>query len=254
MNLRYLGEQIDIHGGGNDLIFPHHENEIAQTESLTGKTFARYWMHNGMLLLKGEKMAKSVGNLVTIEDFLAAHSADVFRLMVLNSHYRGPLTYTEDVVQQAQAAVGRLRGALRPARPSAGATPQPAGDLGREGEAARGRFVEAMADDFNTPEALAALFDLVRAINQARDSGVDDETLRKAQAVLLELAGVLGLRLDRAREGERESAPYIGLLVEIRAELRRAKQWALADRIRDRLSEQGVTLEDDPDGTHWELR
>jgi len=254
MNLRYLGEQIDIHGGGNDLIFPHHENEIAQTESLTGKPFARYWMHNGMLQLKGEKMAKSVGNLVTIEDFLATHSADVFRLLVLNAHYRGPLTYTEDVVQQAQAALSRLRSALRPARPSEHAGPEAAGDLGQESETARRRFVEAMEDDFNTPEALAAIFELVRATNLARDSGVEGETLGKAQAVLLELSGVLGLRLDRHPEGERDSAPYIDLLVEIRGDLRRAKQWALADRIRDRLAEQGVTLEDDPDGTHWELR
>jgi len=114
--------------------------------------------------------------------------------------------------------------------------------------------VEAMEDDFNTPEALAAMFELVRATNLARDSGVEGETLGKAQAVLLELSGVLGLRLDRHPEGERDSAPYIDLLVEIRGDLRRAKQWALADRIRDRLAEQGVTLEDDPDGTHWELR
>src|SRR3990172_3392770 len=254
MNLRYLGEQIDIHGGGNDLIFPHHENEIAQTESLTGKPFARYWMHNGMLQLKGEKMSKSLGNLVTVEEFLATHSADVFRLLVLNSHYRGPLTYTEDVAQQAQAALGRLRSALRPARPSENARPEVAGDLGQESETARRRFVEAMEDDFNTPEALAALFDLVRAINLARDAGVGGDTLGKAQAVFLELSGVLGLRIDRHPEGERDSAPYIDLLVEIRGDLRRAKQWALADRIRDRLAEQGVTLEDDPEGTHWELR
>ena len=258
MNLRYLGEQIDIHGGGNDLIFPHHENEIAQTESLTGKPFARYWVHNGMLQLKGEKMSKSLGNLVTVEEFLAEHSPDAFRLLVLNSHYRGPLTYTEDVVGQAEAALDRLRGGLKPARPSAAVGADNATALERQAETTRRRFIEAMEDDFNTPESLAALFDLVRAINQARDAGVDAEALAAGQAVLLELTGVFGLELERPagplREAGRDRAPYIELLVEIRDELRRAKLWALADRIRDRLAEQGVTLEDDPDGTRWESR
>ena len=254
MNLRYLGEQIDLHGGGNDLVFPHHENEIAQTESLTGKPFARYWVHNGMLQLKGEKMSKSLGNLVTVEAFLAGHEADAFRMMVLNSHYRGPLTYTEEVADQAQAALERLRSGLRPARPS-GASPQAAGEALRgEAESARRRFVEAMEDDFNTPSALAALFDLVRAINQARDAGLTAEALAAGQAVLRELSGVLGLRLDLRRQVGGDSAPYIQLLVEIRDELRKARQWELADRIRDRLAASGISIEDDPAGTRWERR
>ncbi len=115
MNLHHLGEQIDIHGGGNDLIFPHHENEIAQTESLTDKQFARYWVHNGMLQLSGEKMSKSLGNLVTIEDFLASHSADALRFLILNSGYRNPLSYNDEIVVQAERALERLRSALRPA-------------------------------------------------------------------------------------------------------------------------------------------
>jgi cysteinyl-tRNA synthetase len=255
MNLRYLGEQIDLHGGGNDLIFPHHENEIAQTESLTGKPFARYWVHNGMLQLKGEKMAKSLGNLVTVEEFLAKYDADVFRMMVLNSHYRGPLTYTEDVAEQAQAALERLRGALRPARPQTPGAPEAgAPDLAAEAESARERFIVAMEEDFNTPSALAALFDLVRSINQARDAGRPEETLAPAQARLRELAEVLGLRLDVRRAAGGDSGVYIQLLVEVREELRRAKQWALADRIRDGLAEAGVILEDDPAGTRWERR
>jgi len=253
MNLRYLGEQIDIHGGGNDLIFPHHENEIAQTESLTGKPFARTWMHNGMLQLKGEKMSKSLGNLVTIEEFLARHEADVFRLMVLHSHYRSPLTYSDEVVQQAEAALERLRSALRPARP-AGAGPEVGEILRREAESARQRFVEAMEDDFNTSSALAAIFDLVRAINLARDAGADEATLHLGQEVLRELTGVLGLRLERRAVGGGDSTRYIDMLVEVRDELRRARQWALADRIRDRLAAEGVVLEDDPNGTRWERR
>jgi cysteinyl-tRNA synthetase len=253
MNLRYLGEQIDIHGGGNDLVFPHHENEIAQTESLTGKPFARYWMHNGMLQLKGEKMSKSLGNLVTIEDFLAHHSADAFRLLVLNSHYRVPLTYSDEVVAQAEAALDRLRSGLKPARPSAEAPPDGADALRQQGDATRARFIAAMEDDFNTPEALAAMFDLVRTINQARDAGLPAEALAPGQAALRELADVLGLEVVRPGAGESDSMPYIDLLVEIRDELRRAKHWALADRIRDRLAEHGVVLEDGPQGTRWEI-
>jgi cysteinyl-tRNA synthetase len=254
MNLRYLGEQIDLHGGGNDLVFPHHENEIAQTESLTGKPFARYWVHNGMLQLKGEKMSKSLGNLVTVEAFLAEHEADAFRMMVLNSHYRGPLTYTDEVAGQAQAALERLRSGLRPARPRDDAIAAAAQALSGEAEAAQRRFIEAMEDDFNTPSALAALFDLVRAINQARDAGLSAEELAAGQTVLRELAGVLGLRLDLRRETSGDSAPYVQLLVEVRDELRKARQWELADRIRDRLAEAGISVEDDPAGTRWERR
>jgi len=254
MNLRYLGEQIDVHGGGNDLVFPHHENEIAQTESLTGKPFARYWVHNGMLQLKGEKMSKSLGNLVTVESFLAEHEADAFRMMVLNSHYRGPLTYTDEVAGQAQAALERLRSGLRPARPQGDSSGAAGPALHAEAEAARGRFIEAMEDDFNTPSALAAIFDLVRAINQARDAGLSAEALAAGQDVLRELAGVLGLRLDLRREAGGDSAPYIQLMVEIRDELRKVRQWELADRIRDRLAEAGINVEDDPAGTRWERR
>ena len=236
------------------MVFPHHENEIAQTESLTGKPFARYWVHNGMLQLKGEKMSKSLGNLVTVEAFLAEHEADAFRMMVLNSHYRGPLTYTDEVAGQAQAALERLRSGLRPARPRSDATAAAAQALSGEADAARPRFIDAMEDDFNTPSALAALFDLVRAINQARDAGLAAEDLAAGQTVLRELAGVLGLRLDLRRETSGDSAPYIQLLVEIRDELRKARQWEWADRIRDRLAQAGISVEDDPAGTRWERR
>src|SRR3990172_6140517 len=211
MNLHHLGEQIDIHGGGNDLIFPHHENEIAQTESLTGKPFVRYWVHNGMLQLSGEKMSKSLGNLVTIEDFLSKHEADVLRLMILNSSYRGPLTFNDGVGGQAERALERLRSGLRPSLP---ASEQPPGEapvsLQAQMEAARQGFQEAMDDDFNTAGALGHLFDLVRSINQARDAGADAATLGPAQDLLRSLAGVLGLRLEREDEGA-QAAPFIEL-------------------------------------------
>jgi cysteinyl-tRNA synthetase len=250
MNLHHLGEQIDIHGGGNDLIFPHHENEIAQTESLTRKPFSRYWMHNGMVQLAGEKMSRSVGNLVTIDDLLRDHEADAFRLLVLNSGYRNPLTFTEEVIGQAESALDRLRAALKPGSASGAEAPE----LQERAAAVRQGFETAMDDDFNTAGALGQLFDLVRAVNQARDQGASTEALKVGQDVLRALAGVLGLRLDHRRGAAGDSAPYIQLLVEIRDELRKAKQWAFADRIRDGLAAAGVVLEDDPSGTRWERR
>lgn len=251
MNLAYLGEQIDIHGGGNDLIFPHHENEIAQTESLTGKPFARYWVHNGMLQLGGEKMSKSIGNLITIEDFLKTNSADVFRLLILNSNYRNPVTYNEDVIEQTKRALERMRLALSPALPDAHASQEQIDQLQHQVEATRKGFGEAMDDDFNSAGALGFIFELVRAINQARDNGVDAGTLKPAQDVLHELTSVLGLRLEeeQASQGGQDIAPFMNLFIEMRAELRRQKLWALSDRIRDRLKELGVLLEDKKDGT-----
>jgi cysteinyl-tRNA synthetase len=256
MNLKHLGEQIDIHGGGNDLVFPHHENEIAQSESLTGKPFARYWMHNGMLQLVDpkngqiEKMSKSLGNLVTIDDFLSRYEADVFRLVVLGSHYRRPLTYNDEIVGDNVRKLERLRGALLPptGELSGGA---PVDALTAATETAGREFRAAMDDDFNTSGALAALFDLVRAINIARDAGVAGAPFAQAQATLRELAGVLGLRLEATAPQQREADPFVSLLVELRTDLRKAKQYQLADSVRDRLAELGVTLEDTPQGTRW---
>jgi len=249
MNLRYLGEQIDIHGGGNDLIFPHHENEIAQTETMTGKPFARYWVHNGMLQLAGEKMSKSTGNLVTVEAFLSRHEADAFRLLVLNSGYRNPLTFTDEVVVQAERGLERLRGGSKPGAADGGEAPA----LADQAAAARSGFEASMDDDFNTPGALSHLFELVRAINQARDQSASTAALQPAQKTLTELAGVLGLRLETRRFDDRQAGPLLDLLVEVRKMLREARQFELADRIRDRLAEQGITLEDGKDGTRWTI-
>lgn len=252
MNLTHLGQQIDIHGGGTDLIFPHHENEIAQTESLTGKKFARYWMHNGMLQLAGEKMSKSTGNLITIEDFLARYESDVLRFMVLNSSYRNPLSYSDEIVAQAQRGLARLRSALRPALPgSQGAPPEQLNALQRQVEAAEQGFIEAMDDDFNSAGALGHLFELVRVINQARDAGATPSELDTAQTRLLTLGDVLGLRLLAAAEKVGQADPFVELLIELRNELRRQKLWSLSDLVRDRLAELDVVLEDSREGTTW---
>ncbi len=254
MSLHYLGEQFDIHGGGNDLVFPHHENEIAQTESLTDKPFARFWVHNGMLQFTGEKMSKSLGNVVTLEAFLNKHEGDVLRMVVLNSHYRRPLVYNDEVVQQAASALERLRGAMRPASSTGDGAGEQAEALSRARVAAQSGFEAAMDDDFNTPAALAQLFDLARAINQARDAGLGSGPLEEAQSTLRQLASVLGLTLDSSALRRQDIAPFVDLLVETRQQLRDIQQWELADRIRDQLAELGIELEDTRDGTLWRQR
>jgi cysteinyl-tRNA synthetase len=250
MSLHHLGEQIDIHGGGNDLIFPHHENEIAQSESYTGKPFARYWVHNGMMQLSGADMSKSTGNVFTIEHFLDQHDADVLRLMVLNASYRSPLTFNDDVIDQAESALARLKGAFRPASPVEDVPEEAKHQLTAAVDTARTSFVGSMDDDFNSAGALASLFDLVKAINEARTAGLDELSLSGAQSALRELADVLGLRLQ-IEEFETEAEPFIDLLVEIREKLRAAKQFELADQIRSSLAELGITIEDSKGGTTW---
>ncbi|MDH5506400.1 MAG: cysteine--tRNA ligase, partial [Anaerolineae bacterium] len=234
MCLHHLGEQIDIHGGGNDLVFPHHENEIAQSESLTGKPFARYWMHNGMMQFSGEKMSKSLGNLVTIAEFLAGHEADALRMMILNSNYRHPLTFGEDVILQSERALERLRASLRPAFSGTNqASDETKQALAEQVAATRLGFFEAMDDDFNSAGALGHLFDLVRAINQARDADASAEELAAAQDLLRQLSGILGLQLERVDNRSAEAAPFIELLIEMRTEMRKEKLWAFSDLVRD---------------------
>lgn len=251
MNLAILGEQIDIHGGGNDLIFPHHENEIAQSEAYTGKQFARYWMHNGMLQLGGEKMSKSLGNIVSIKEFLSKRDADVMRMLVLNGSYRAPLMFNDETLDAAEKGLERIKSALRPATAKAAtASPEALSTLEKQTAATREAFVAAMDDDFNTAGALGSLFDLVRAINTARDAGAAPEQLKPAQDALRELTGIFGLRLSE-KTGSEGADKFINLLLEVRAEARKQKQWPLSDLIRDRLKELGVTVEDGKEGAAW---
>jgi len=243
MALSYLGETLDIHGGGLDLVFPHHENEIAQSESFTGVTpFARYWLHNGLVQLGQEKMAKSTGNLITVGQALARYSADAIRLFILSSHYRSPLTYTEEGLEAMQKGAERLCQVARAQGPEGGDT--------LDADGYRRRFVEAMDDDFNTAQAIAVLFDLARDINRSLEQGLG---VAQAQAVLMELAGVLGLRLE-SRELALAAEPLIELLISVRSQLRDDRQWPLADRIRSSLDELGIALEDTSQGTAWRYK
>lgn len=243
-----LGEQIDIHGGGNDLIFPHHENEIAQSEAMHGKQFATYWMHNGMMQLSGAKMSKSVGNLVTIDSFLEKYEASVLRMMILNSSYHSPLTFNEETIEHARKALKRLRSALRPALPKDN---WQGGNLEQKAVQAKTLFLEAMDDDFNSAGALGHLFDFVKEINLARDEGADENTLEKAQDLLKELTSVLGLELAQPEVGAGDASRYIDLLIEFREKLREEKLWELSDQVRDKLEELDVILEDTSQGTTW---
>ncbi len=243
MALHYLGPHLDIHGGGQDLVFPHHENEIAQTEAFTGQEpFAEHWVHNGLLQMDQDKMSKSLGNLVTVRDALSKFGSDAMRLFFLNSHYHSPLVYSEEGLQGQQRAADRLRIAL-------GAPGSDSSDEAVDAEAYRQRFIAAMDDDLNTPQALAAVFSLARDINRGREEG---KLLANAQECLRELTTVLGLRLEpEDTAAEQPASPFLELLAEVRQELRASKQFALADHIRSRLQELGVSLEDTPEGSKW---
>jgi cysteinyl-tRNA synthetase len=252
MSLHHLGEQLDIHGGGSELVFPHHENEIAQSEAYLGKKpFSRYWLHNGLILVDNEKMSKSLGNFIPVQDLIDRGDAQAYRYFVVTSHYRKPVNFTRADFEATTRGLERLRGGLRPYPPPAQPSTAAGDELTRETEECTERFVAAMDDDFNTPDALAALHDLVRAINRARDADAPAEAVEAAQARLRELARVLGLDLaaEAPSQADRAVEPFIQLLIDVRAELRQAKQWALADRIRNGLAERGVALEDSPAGT-----
>jgi cysteinyl-tRNA synthetase len=246
MSLDHLGDPLDIHGGGQDLIFPHHENEIAQSEAYTGRQpFARYWVHNGLLQLGQDKMSKSLGNLVSVEESLERYSPDALRLYFLSSHYRSPLSYTDEAAAGMERSMERLRHALRPSD----STNEPL-DPGPFQE----RFLSAMDDDLNAPQAIAALFDLSREINRAREAG---RSVGEAQKALRRLGGILGLTFQERsadHKGQLAARPFIELLVNTRAELRKARQYALADQIRDGLARQGIIVEDTPQGTEWQYQ
>ena len=246
MSLKYLGETIDIHCGGQDLIFPHHENEIAQSECFTGKKpFARIWMHNGLFQLGDEKMSKSLGNIVGIKQVLEKHSADGFRVFVLGSHYRNPLTFSDAAIEAAEHGLERLIQAYNNESTAHNAAEQ------IDVRTARQKFTEVMDDDFNTPQALAILFDLAREINHAGEKGADTADARHA---LKELAGVLGLTLQVVAKPFTAAAPFIDLLIKTRKQLRDIKQFKLADEIRNTLLETGVILEDTAQGTVWKRK
>lgn len=244
-----LGDSFDIHGGGSDLMFPHHENEIAQSEAATGKKFATTWMHNGPVRVDNEKMSKSLGNFFTVRDVLEKYPAEVVRYLLVASHYRSPINYSDQGLEQAWSALERLYTALR------GLDPDSAPDL------ANSRFEKAwraaMDDDFNTPEALGVLFDLAREINRQRDTDIKQAT--QLAKLLRRLGGLIGL-LQEAPEAfmqrgsaDAVDAAEIDALIAQRKQARADRDWALADEIRDRLAAMKVVVEDGADGSSWRI-
>ena len=267
MAISALGNRIDIHGGGADLIFPHHENEIAQSEGFTGKSpFARFWIHNALLQLGDDKMSKSSGNLVSIDKVLQNTTADGLRLFVASSHYRSPLNYTPEALEAASTGAERLRAAAILQESSPSGEPLSVNDE-------RMKFRTALNDDLNTPRAIAVLFDLARAINRAHDN---KKPFKEAQDLLCELANVLGFTLTDPKTKKLDLGPFQELLkghdknknigqkenlekilkalLEIRETLRQEKKWAAADRIRNRLSDLGIELQDSSSGTTWKIQ
>lgn len=253
----YLGDEIDIHGGGNDLVFPHHENEILQTEACTGTHLARYWMHNGMLETKGSdgkavKMSKSLKNFFKVEDVAKKFDRFTIRFYYLNTHYSSPLAYGEDNMLEAQAALKRLWNNYRDLQACARDGPSGNGEEAAGAvEGARNGFVTSMDDDFNTRAAIEALFDLARTTNRMlADRTLTAEGAKKVLGFLEEIDAVLGIFPEK-EDGDGSFADVMGILVDLRKELRKRKQYDLADMIRDRLSEAGYIIEDSADGAKW---
>ncbi|MGN7611697.1 cysteine--tRNA ligase [Magnetococcales bacterium HHB-1] len=263
MSRTYLGDTFDIHGGGKDLVFPHHENEIAQTEGATGKPYVNYWMHNGFVNVlsesgEREKMSKSLGNFKTIRDLLEEFPGEVIRFFILNSHYRNPLDFGHALLESAQNGLDRLYTAMAKAEEVLGDLPEPQSPEKASNKETQEvtNFFSAMDDDFNTPRALASLFDLGKKINRLVGEKGDLDEIRTQTALLRGLGGVLGVLgqtpkawFQRQTEGLIESE--IETLILKRNEARKARNFAEADRIRDQLAEEGVTLLDGREGTRW---
>ena len=250
MSKRYLGDTIDIHAGGQDLAFPHHENEIAQSEAHSGKKFANYWMHNGYITIDNEKMSKSKGNFFTVRDILKSYDGEVIRFFLLSGHYRNPINFSDSLMEQAQNALSRMRNAKSNLNHLIHTCQGKMTEKERtalEGfDKYRQEFIRAMDDDLNTADAISAIFELITAINTAVKDGSSKEFAEKSMEILMELADVLGLL-----QQDKEEAPIddeIKALVEERQEARKNKNFARADEIRDLLKERGITLKDTPQG------
>lgn len=251
MSTKYLGETIDIHAGGQDLTFPHHENEIAQTEAATGKPFANYWMHNGYITIDNEKMSKSKGNFFTVRDILQEYEGEVMRFFLLSGHYRSPINFSRELMDQAKNGLARMRNARSNLKhlinTGSGSMTADEGEKFKALEAYRDKFIAAMDDDLNTADAISAVFELIKDINTYVKDGASAEFAEKCLNLLTELTDVLGLLQDKEEVGG-EVDEELQKLIDERQAARKAKDFKRADEIRDMLKAQGIILEDTPQG------
>lgn len=250
---RYLGDTIDIHCGGQDLIFPHHENEIAQSECCNGVPFANYWMHNGYINVDNVKMSKSLGNFFTVRDVAEKYGYEPIRYLMISSHYRSPINYSVDIIDQCKASLTRLhtcRDSLDFALKNAGdGEPENAAEIRAQMEARKQQFIEAMDDDLNTADGLAAVFELVRDINVSVLQSGSKALITDAIKLFDELTDVLGIVYPHEQADDLDAE--VEKMIEARQAARKAKNWAEADRIRDELKDKGIVLEDTPQGVKW---
>ena len=255
MAKRYLGDTIDIHAGGEDLIFPHHENEIAQSEAANGKPFAKYWMHNGFIMINNEKMSKSAGNFFTVREIAAEFPYEVIRFFILNGHYRSPLNFSRELMQACQNGLERIKNCntdLQHYINNAPDTKLTAEENEKTAELDKFRvqFETAMDDDFNTADAIAAIYELVRYINKTVKENVSKEFAEKEMAMLESLCHALGINKEKEQAADEDTA-LIEELIAKRAEAKKNKNFAEADAIRDKLTEMGITIKDTRQGVQW---
>ena len=254
MSSKYLGDVFDIHGGGADLVFPHHENELAQSRAASGQEFARYWMHNGFITVNMEKMSKSLGNFFLLRDILRQYSGDVVRFYLLSTHYRSPIDFADDKLEMAQKSLERIRNSwflLQEGKKKAGGGSEP--QFLQTIKQAEGDFISAMDDDFNTALAIGVIFDFCRELNIYLQGGgeTSQEALTAAEELFRAWDGVLGALLPREKEDDGLAEGLLQLIIELRQTARAKKDWAAADAIRDGLKALGIALEDTSDGVRW---
>ena len=253
MSKKYLGEQIDIHAGGEDLVFPHHENEIAQSEAANGKEFAKYWMHNAFLNIDNRKMSKSLGNFRTVREISEQYDLQVLRFFMLSAHYRSPLNFSADLMEASKNGLERILTCvekLRDLEAKASDSPRTAGEQGNmeEADKLRGKYEEAMDDDFNTADAISAIFELVKLANTTADESSTREFVSYMKTMIEELCDVLGIITEKKEE---VLDSEIEEMIEARQQARKEKNFALADEIRGKLLDMGIVLEDTREGVKW---
>jgi cysteinyl-tRNA synthetase len=263
MSQKYLGETLDIHGGGEDLIFPHHENEIAQSEALTGKPFVRFWLHNAFVKIEGEKMSKSLGNVILLREILRTYHPEALRLFLLSKHYRTPIDYSPEGIKEAQRALERLYGMVRRAKMAEGLKEEGLNKVKELALSLKERFEEALSDDLNTARALGALFELLREVNKIQGPLPKEigERILEGLEVYQRIFGILKEDPEEFFEKKKKKKlKEIGLsleelegLIKKREEARKTKDWETADKIRSLLSSFGIKLMDTPQGTKWDV-